>query len=436
MKVVRALALAARLAAAVAVARNLARAARRLPPVRASGADHGPITIVVPARDEASRIGPLLAAMVGAPGVTEVVVVDDESSDATATLAAAAGARVVTGRPPPPAWAGKAWALQQGLDAVTTDWVVFLDADTRPDPALPTALVARCVEDDLDLLTVAGRFDCPTAGLRWLHPALLTTLVYRTPPPGARDQGPPSRRVGNGQCMAARASTLRTAGAFAAVARHTVEDVALVRSLATAGHAVGYLDASQLLTVRMYETAGEAWHGWGRSLALPGVDPRWRRVTGLLTVSLAQAAPLLRVATGRADLLDLALLAMRLGTLTGTASTYERRGFAYWTSPLADLVAVAALARSTLATPRGMAWEGIRRVRHCAERITSARAGPTTSSGPASTSRVEPPGGSRTTTRRDGGPAPASNASSGSAERPRWTTARWPSFCACWPRAS
>jgi dolichol-phosphate mannosyltransferase len=135
-----------------------------------------------------------------------------------------------------------------------------------------------------------------------------------------------------------------------------VEDVALVRALATNGKRVGYLDASGLLAVRMYETAGEAWHGWGRSLALPGVDPRWRRVAGLGTVALTQAAPLIRLAARRADVLDVVLLAIRLGTLAGTAPAYERRGPAYWLSPLADVLAVAALVRSTVASPR--AWRG------------------------------------------------------------------------------
>lgn len=356
MRAARAATLAVRGAAAGSVLRNVARAARRVPPLAPSSTDHGPISIVVPARDEAARIGPLLAALGGAPGVDEVVVVDDESTDDTAAIAVAGGARVVSGRPAPAGWAGKAWALQQGLDASTGEWVVFLDADTRPSGDLPRALVSRCVDDGLDLLSVAGRFECPTVGLRWLHPALLTTLVYRAAPPGAVDQGRPDRRIGNGQCMAGRASTLRAAGAFASVAGHTVEDVAIVRAMATAGSLVGYLDGSALLSVRMYETAPEAWHGWGRSLALPGVDGRLRRVFGLLTVALAQGLPLLRVAARRADALDAVLLAVRIGTLVGTASVYERRGLAYWLSPLADPLAVAALVRSTVARPR--AWRG------------------------------------------------------------------------------
>ena len=54
-----------------------------------------------------------------------------------------AGRPSSTGEPLPAGWVGKAWALQQGLDAASGEWVVFLDADTRPSPDLPGALVAR-----------------------------------------------------------------------------------------------------------------------------------------------------------------------------------------------------------------------------------------------------------------------------------------------------
>jgi dolichol-phosphate mannosyltransferase len=342
--------------AAAHVLRNVLRAARRVPPITTTDRPVPTISVVVPARDEATRIGPLLAAVRDAPGVHEVLVVDDESRDATAAVADAAGARVVTGRPPPPGWAGKAWALQQGLDEATGEWIVFLDADARPAPELPAALVARAEADGLEVACASGCFELPSAGARWLHPALLTTLVYRFPPPGARDQGPVGRRLGNGQCLAVRAVTLRAAGGFRPVAHHTVEDVALVRMLATAGFAVASLDAGRLLTVRAYESAGDAWRNWGRSLALPGVDGPARRLGALVVLATAQAAPLVRLVARRADLLDVALLAVRGGTLVGTARAYRPRGLAYWLSPLADPVAVAALVRSTLTRPRP--WRG------------------------------------------------------------------------------
>jgi dolichol-phosphate mannosyltransferase len=335
-------------ATGLALAR-IARAARRRPPLQpvtsVDASNDGPtISVVVPARDEAARIGPLLDAVCGAPGVAEVVVVDDESSDGTAAIAAAAGARVVSGAPLPAGWAGKAWALQQGVEAATGEWVVTLDADTRPSPALPLALVTRTVADGLDAVSVGGRFECPTPGVAWLHPAMLTTLVYRFGPAGYAGRVTPSRQLANGQCMAFRRADLLAVGGMAPVAGEVVEDVALARHLAELGWDVAMLDGADLLTTRMFDDLGDTWRGWGRSLALPGVEPVWPQLGDLTVLMVAQALPLPRLLTRRGDLLDVVLLVARLGTLAGTAQAYERPGRTYWLSPLADLPATAALA--------------------------------------------------------------------------------------------
>ena len=372
--------LVARVAATVTALVRLARAGRRRPPLESAStasASTAPasttpavptISVVVPARNEAERIGPLLDALLGAgaasaavlPAAVEVIVVDDESTDATAAVAAAAGARVVTGAPLPPHWAGKAWALQQGVEAATGDWVVTLDADTRPSPDLPRALVTRAVADDLEFVSVGGRFECPTAGAAWLHPALLTTLVYRFGPSGYAGPIRADRQLANGQCMAFPRRAFLAAGGFLPVARHVVEDVALVRHLADTGWRVAMLDGSSLLTTRMFDDFGHTWRGWSRSIALPGVEQRQRQVVDLAMLLFAQALPLPRLVLRRADALDLVLLAARLGTLVGTSDAYERRTAAYWVSPLADAPAVAAVAAGVVRPllGRGHRWRG------------------------------------------------------------------------------
>jgi dolichol-phosphate mannosyltransferase len=351
----RGVVLTARLAAAGVALARLARAARREPSLAPPTEDVAAtsISVVVPARDEAARLGTLLAEIVGAPGVREVIVVDDESSDATAAIAAAAGAVVVAGGPLPPGWAGKAWALQQGIERASGDWVVTLDADTRPDPRLALAVVERAERDQLDVVTVAGRFECPTAGARLLHPAMLTTLVYRFGPPGPRPAG---RMLANGQCMAMRRRPFVAVGAMSLVAGHTVEDVALVRVLADRGWRVGFVDGTSLLAVRMYEDFADTWRGWGRSLALPGVEPVVRQALDAMVVALAQVLPLPRLVTCRGDVVDVALVVARLGTLVGTARAYTHRGVAYWCSPLADSVALAGLVSGVLS--RRQRWRG------------------------------------------------------------------------------
>src|SRR5918995_1464946 len=69
-------------AGAVVLAR-LARGRSRLPPLAAARTTER-VSVVIPARDEAERIGPCLAGIAADPDVLEVIVVDDGSADATA----------------------------------------------------------------------------------------------------------------------------------------------------------------------------------------------------------------------------------------------------------------------------------------------------------------------------------------------------------------
>ncbi len=349
-----------RATAAVAVLARLARGARMAGPVTvpAPALPGGTtISVVIPARNEENRLGRCLAALAGAPGVDEVIVVDDESSDATAAVARAGGARVVRGEPLPDGWAGKCWALQQGLTAATGEWVVTLDADTVPHPELPAAAVARARADGWDLLTLTARFECPTAALQVLHPALLTTLVYRFGPPGAGpDRRPPRRPLANGQCQVLRRAPFLAAGGFGPVRQHLTEDVALARWMTAAGGRVGFLDGSPALAVRMHESAAGAWREWGRSLPLADLTPPLAMVGDLGVVWLAQALPLVRLAARRGDALDVVLALARVGTLAATRPAYDRPGAAYWLSPVADAAAAARLTQGALRPER--TWRG------------------------------------------------------------------------------
>lgn len=97
-----------------------------------------PISIIIPARDEAATIAQVVATMRAMPHVAEVVVIDNGSGDDTAAQAEMAGARVIHQARP-----GMGHAVRSGVAAARHDWVMKVDADLG---CLDTGLFARMAE--------------------------------------------------------------------------------------------------------------------------------------------------------------------------------------------------------------------------------------------------------------------------------------------------
>ena len=102
------------------------------------------VLALVPARDEAERVGATVRALRGLPGVAEVLVVSDGSTDATAARALEAGAHCLD----LPRNLGKGGALNAGLAAL----MGRVAERISPEPAV--LLLA-----DADLAETAGRLD-------------------------------------------------------------------------------------------------------------------------------------------------------------------------------------------------------------------------------------------------------------------------------------
>ncbi|MBC4014337.1 TIGR04283 family arsenosugar biosynthesis glycosyltransferase [Siccirubricoccus deserti] len=90
------------------------------------------LSIVVPTLDASACLPATFAAL--AEAGAELVVVDGGSSDDTAAVARAAGARVVV------APRGRGIQLAAGATAAAGDWLLFLHADTRPEPGWATVV--------------------------------------------------------------------------------------------------------------------------------------------------------------------------------------------------------------------------------------------------------------------------------------------------------
>lgn len=83
------------------------------------------VAVIIPAYNEASRIGPVISAVTRARCVPEVIVVSDGSTDGTAETARSLGVRVIELERN----VGKGGAMKAGLDATAAEVVAFIDAD-------------------------------------------------------------------------------------------------------------------------------------------------------------------------------------------------------------------------------------------------------------------------------------------------------------------
>lgn len=127
------------------------------------------VSVCLPARNEASTIGPIVESIRtqlvdGCGLVDELLVVDDHSDDATAAIAATAGATVVQAAAVLPGHGeghGKGEAMWKSLHVSRGDLVVWCDADLRGfDPQFVVGLVAPLLHHH-DVAFVKGFYDRP-----------------------------------------------------------------------------------------------------------------------------------------------------------------------------------------------------------------------------------------------------------------------------------
>ncbi len=242
------------------------------------------VDAVVPARDEAERIGACVAALrAQGPGVG-VTVVDDASTDATGARAAAAGAAVLRLEGPPPGWLGKPHACAAGAAAGSAPWLAFVDADVTLAPGALAALVAAA--ERRGLAAVSPLLRQRGGGIADSLVVPLAFWQYTVGLPGGGQGG--GRGILNGQCVVVRRHLYESSGghAQAGVRASVVEDSALARLLTGRGARIALVRGERLGEVRMYRDAAGLRAGFGRNAAaFLAADP----ARGLLVAAAGMA---------------------------------------------------------------------------------------------------------------------------------------------------
>ena len=127
-----------------------------------------PTTVVLPTREVADTIGPIVERLMGLEGlVDQVLVVDSQSQDGTAEIAESLGADVFQEAELLPEFGqvlGKGDATWRALAAAEGELIVYLDSDTRDfSPHFATGMLGPLICHPSELDFVKGHFRRPYA---------------------------------------------------------------------------------------------------------------------------------------------------------------------------------------------------------------------------------------------------------------------------------
>ena len=300
---------------------------QRLPPATSPAPEPMPaVAAVVPARNEAESLPETLPALLAQdyPGDFRVFLVDDNSDDGTGAIAAELGEKaardggvpltVVKGEPRPDGWAGKVWAMAQGLAAAAgtgaagtaggpaPDYVLFTDADIAWSPAALRELVRGAQADDRALVSQMALLRAETRWERVIVPAFVYFFAQLYPFRRVNDPKSATAAAAGG-CMLVRTSALKAAGGLERVRGALIDDVALGSLLKKHGNRTWLGLTTDIRSARPYPSLASLWHMIARSayvqlrynpLLLAGT------IAGLLLLYVAPPAGVLAALIGAA----------------------------------------------------------------------------------------------------------------------------------------
>jgi len=230
------------------------------------------VSILIPARDEESIVGKLLANLQNQDYPDfEVLVCNDHSSDNTEEILnwyAGEDGRIrwFLGEKLPEDWMGKNYACHQLAQKASGKYLIFMDADVELSANAISKAVAFFQEKQLSLLSIFPQQKMESFAELLTVPAMNWILQSLLPMILVQKTSFPSLSAANGQFMMFEADNYRINQWHSRVRNQNVEDIRLARMIKASGLKMAVLLGNQDVYCRMYRLAQESILGFSRNM--------------------------------------------------------------------------------------------------------------------------------------------------------------------------
>lgn len=201
------------------------------------------VCVVVPARNEADVIPISLRSLLlqDYPGNFQVFLVDDQSTDGTANFAQGVAyavdklpqLHIVSSADLPPAWTGKLWAMEQGVQKasqIQPDYFLLTDADIEHDLSNLRRLIAKAEAENLDLVSIMVRLRCQNFWEQLLIPAFVFFFQKLYPFRWVNNSKKTTAAAAGG-CILIRRETLNNIGGLQVIRQALIDDCSLATAV-------------------------------------------------------------------------------------------------------------------------------------------------------------------------------------------------------------
>jgi len=232
------------------------------------------VSVIIPARNEETRIGKLLESLKNQTLIpSEVLVVNDHSSDGTTALVESMGYRVLESQALPEGWTGKNWACWQGAQVSKGDILVFLDADVWLDTHGLARIVSK-FEENRGLISIQPfhytqsvyeQFSCFFNIILMMSTNAFTPLGEKVPSNG-----------GFGPCIACTRDDYFTAGGHKESRKAVLESIPLAAAFQKQNINVNLFGGRHFVFFRMYPNGlADLIEGWSKGFSRGATTLKW-----------------------------------------------------------------------------------------------------------------------------------------------------------------